>query len=95
MGSSLRQDFNNGSIPEWEWKIKEAAALIREVIESSYAASDGESQFDNASDDGAFRERLKICVDLLKSELPPQSKSLKQVQEIMDKFDAFVEDLKK
>lgn len=70
MGSSYRQDLNNGGEKEWQFKLEEAIRLIEEVREDLYECIGSDGQFDNAADDGALREKLGICVRFIEEELP-------------------------
>mgnify|MGYP001564777209 CR=1 FL=1 len=72
MGSSYRQDLNNGQAKGLEFSLKEAVRLIEEVREELYRTIGDDGQFDNAADDGRLLERLLIARDLIQDELPKQ-----------------------
>ena len=72
MGSSYRQDLNCGSMKEWESQLREASDILKRVIDSVYECACEEDQTDNAADDGALTETLRIAKRLIDDELPSQ-----------------------
>lgn len=73
MGCSYRDDLRRGSMREDEAKLRQAIALILEVAAGWSELIGCDGQFDNAADDGAFRERLHIAASLIESQLPQQA----------------------
>ena len=68
MASSYRSDLNRGYFSELEKPLEIAVAKIEEALDlfSSYTSD----QTDNAEEDGALREKLRIARDLIEEELP-------------------------
>lgn len=77
MGSSYRDDLNNGHMPEWETKLRSAIKLIDEVYEDLWECTGSDGQFDNAADDGALRGKLADAMQIIRGELPmtPEEKT--------------------
>ncbi len=70
MGSSYRSDLNGGQMKEWEGKLRQAVALVREVENEVYETIGSDGQYDNAADDGGLVERLGIAIQFIEGELP-------------------------
>lgn len=71
MGSSVRSDLNEGFRKEWDESLREAARLIRNVIDDVSRESEGEGQFDNSVSDGNLIGRLEVAEEIIRGETPP------------------------
>lgn len=69
MGSSYRTDLLCGRMPRQERKLRAAINLIDAVQAEWDDLIGDDGQFDNAADDGAFCEVLRIARSLLEGEI--------------------------
>ena len=68
MASSYRSNLNRGWLPQVEKPLEAAVAEMEKACELlGECTSD---QIDNAEDDGALKEKLRIARDLIIYELP-------------------------
>ena len=72
MGSSYRQDLNNGMMPSWEKELRKAVAILSTISADILECIGSDGQFDNAADDGALREKLGLAKRLILEELPDE-----------------------
>lgn len=70
VGSSYRSDLNSGRMPEWQAKLESACLLVEGVIDEVYECIGEDGQFDNAAQDGALNEKLRLAVRLIREEYP-------------------------
>jgi hypothetical protein len=74
MGSSFRQDLNNGFMESWNIKLNQAVDLIDEVRRDLYNCIGSDKQLDNAIDDGGLLNALLTAKIILTDELPVKKK---------------------
>ena len=70
MSGSNRSDLNLGGNKEWETKLRQAVALVREVQTNLSTWMEDENQYDNAAHDGGLYTRLGLACEFIEQELP-------------------------